>query len=354
MAAIKWLKVRGNSLYIQTTLPPKPGSEYSGPSRQAISTGLKDTPAGRAEFRRLVRKLEDQLDRGTFDWREWGWTPPSLDRDKVVERLRLQCQDSMTFDTWYRWTLVFRRLPEGQLTPKVLVDVLSQWAVDSALYWRYSIALKALGKVAWGEEFELEAPRPTYSRAKVKARELPLDADIEAAVDALEEPHRWVAGVLATYGLRPHELFHFEMEEGGVALVSDGTKTGQRIVYPVPKAWWERWDLKERRWPSEWNAFLTEGGRLNHLVGTSTHKDVEAFNSQGNSRLPDFLRKQLRRRKFGITPYNLRHAYALRCMRVGVPTAIAARMMGHSEKIHIETYRKWLSTEMVRDFMEML
>lgn len=348
------MKVRGDSLYIQTTLPPKPGSASSSPSRQVISTGLKDTVAGRKEFQRLVRKLEDQLDRGTFDWREWGWVAQHLTRDEAIAQLKAKKLPEVTFEAWYNWELMFKRLPEGTVTAEKLRQTLiSSWAVDSAVYWRACMAFRALGQIALGESFTLDVPSPGYSPSRVQKRDIPSDGVIEEAVDALDEPFRWMAGMVATFGLRPHELFHSTLQDG-VVEVGEDTKTGARIVYPVPKEWWERWGLEERRWPSEWNALLTDDGREQWYRTRVKRKRPGSFESIGNSHWTRMVIRRLSWRKFPLTLYTLRHAYALRCMRSGVPTAIAAKMMGHGEQMHINTYRKWLSTEMVRDFMENL
>lgn len=346
------MKVRGDSLYIQTTLPPKPGSAATSPSRQVIATGLKDTTAGRKEFQRLVRKLEDQLDRGTFDWREWGWTPPSSRRDEVIERLRVQRASEISFDTWYNWTLFYRRLPEGPVTHEGLVRTLKKhWPIETSAYWRACVAFRALGKAALGEDFVLDVEKPHYSPTRAKPRDVPLDEEIEAAVDALAEPYRWMVGMLAACGLRPHELFHSQPDERRL-LVGDDTKTGKRTVYPVLPEWWDRWSLQERRWPEEWNDLLTQEGRLRWLEERSSNQDLGSFETKGNCRWTRVLTHRLRWRKFPMTLYTLRHAYALRCMKTGVPTAIAAKMMGHSEHLHISTYRKWLSDAMVAEFMD--
>jgi integrase len=50
-------------------------------------------------------------------------------------------------------------------------------------------------------------------------------------------------------------------------------------------------------------------------------------------------------KKYGIpfTPYDLRHAWAIRSMEFGLALELAAQQMGHSMAIHSQTYHKWIS-----------
>lgn len=41
-------------------------------------------------------------------------------------------------------------------------------------------------------------------------------------------------------------------------------------------------------------------------------------------------------------PYTLRHCYARRCQDNLIPVQIAVRLMGHSVKIHTQTYHRWV------------
>jgi hypothetical protein len=55
--------------------------------------------------------------------------------------------------------------------------------------------------------------------------------------------------MVATYGLRPHEVFHLEClpdAEGWIQIGgAERTKTGFRPVMPAPLAWVERYGLRE-------------------------------------------------------------------------------------------------------------
>jgi hypothetical protein len=46
-----------------------------------------------------------------------------------------------------------------------------------------------------------------------------------------------------------------------------------------------------------------------------------------------------------FTPYDLRHAWAIRAHIMEVPIKAAADNLGHSVEIHTKIYQKWLSLE---------
>jgi integrase len=53
--------------------------------------------------------------------------------------------------------------------------------------------------------------------------------------------------------------------------------------------------------------------------------------------------EQFRRYDLPLTPYDLRHAWAVRTIHIGLPDTVAARMMGHSVGIHNRTYHHWIT-----------
>lgn len=50
-------------------------------------------------------------------------------------------------------------------------------------------------------------------------------------------------------------------------------------------------------------------------------------------------------RRYGVpfSPYDLRHAWAVRTIHFGLSDTVAARMMGHSVAVHTRTYHQWIS-----------
>jgi hypothetical protein len=95
----------------------------------------------------------------------------------------------------------------------------------------------------------LRALRPKGAAEKIrkassqKVRVIPADAELEAWLDQLEPFLQWVFATIATYGLRPHELWHAEGidEDGWLTIPGDlRTKTARHFAPPAPSGWLSR------------------------------------------------------------------------------------------------------------------
>lgn len=96
----------------------------------------------------------------------------------------------------------------------------------------------------------LEALVPTYG-SKPPDREVPSDKKIvewvQKAMDYLPELG-WTMGMMATYGLRDHDLDTCRFVDDKYRLwVDKSTKTGERIVVQVPREWVELFDLRNEK-----------------------------------------------------------------------------------------------------------
>lgn len=218
---------------------------------------------------------------------------------------------------------------------------------------------------------KLRAPAP---------RHIPRTEDLQHWLDQLLpiDPLRgWVMAMIATYGLRGHEVWHIhrlpgEVEaDGGVIEVGsfqsqgDGsaTKTGHRFALPLPAEWVTRYRLDD----PEHSRRMLEELRRRHPIKTAERPDgsVQFFN---NGQLAVVLAHWLRNRGredreipikiFGYHQpphlpgrpkprakrdrcklYDLRHAWALRAKATTTwSTAVKAASMGHSEAVHGSRY----------------
>lgn len=142
---------------------------------------------------------------------------------------------------------------------------------------------------------------------------------------------QWAYGMLATYGLRPHELFAVDLEaftnpENTFHLIklnpalTQGTKTGERNcgVPPLYPHWIELFDLKNIKAPEK-------GGTLENQTAK--------------------LHTRFRTVKLDFRPYDLRHAYAIRGHRLRVPIKTMSDYMGHTVNEHTKTYQRWMSED---------
>jgi integrase len=154
--------------------------------------------------------------------------------------------------------------------------------------------------------------KQTATIAEVQPRDLPTDEYIAACFKQIKNPQwQWAYGVLATYGLRNHEAFYLDMSKFPIAQVQEG-KTGFRQVWPLMPEWAEEWDLANIKRPP---------------VTGACHADF-------GSRVTKFFAQTT----LGFNAYDLRHAWAVRAIRFGLASPLAARQMGHSTSVHDQTY----------------
>jgi len=161
---------------------------------------------------------------------------------------------------------------------------------------------------------------------------LPSDAQILQVVRKIPNP-RWrlVYGLMATYGLRNHEVFFCDfsaLAPGGdrVLRVLPTSKTGEHQVWPFQPEWVDHFALEQLGLDPQSLPSLTTDLRRTTL-----------------QRVGQRVSEQFHRYALPLTPYDLRHAWAVRTIHIGLPDTVAARMMGHSVAIHTRTYHHWIT-----------
>ena len=176
-------------------------------------------------------------------------------------------------------------------------------------------------------------------RPKPKKREIPSDELILATYQSfntiLKHPnanietvygYRWLFAVLSTYGLRPQELFAIDLDKSFKRNKSywlyldetktDGLKTGDRWVAPIHPDWVKLLAITTPMYPP--------------LVSTTLSRKVASIS--------DYFRSH----KFELTPYSLRHAYAIRGRVLGIELMDMAASMGHDIAMHVKIYQRWI------------
>lgn len=317
------IRQRGQSLSLVATLPPKPGSDRSSPHQQTIALGV---PASEDGFRRAeaeARRVGSLLALKEFDWSlyiEDGGADRNLTRD-LVERFKAHYMSthSLSQATWHRhWDGVFRRLPQDKpLELAVLLETVHATPRNSRNRLHTCKKLQKLADFA-GLKINLLQYQGNYGNSQVE-REIPSDEIITQSRSLISNPAwQWVFGMMAAFGLRDHECWFCEFKTDGLQILKG--KTGARLVFAaLYPEWVEQWNLKEGKPP-----------RL----------DL----SQGFGYLGDRTSTAFRRYKIPFTPYDLRHAWAIRAsVRFGFPIPTSAALMGHSAEVHLKTYQKHIS-----------
>jgi integrase len=340
---------RGDKLSLRGTLPPRPDSPKLRPSQQRIPLGLPATKAGLKQIEKVAKVIAAQLIENTFSWQDYLGPVAGLKRMGADLPMQIAAFEQHFYQvregsdrpasiktTWEKaYVPYLRKLqamalqhPSFSLSEAIYATVQSTPANSRSR----QVCCTALDALA---EF-LNAPLPTplksfwgnYGNSKTQVRRLPTDEEILSAYQAIPNPAwQFVFGIMATYGLRNHEVFFcdYAMLAGGDAEaaieVLAQTKTGQHDVWPFYPEWIDAFNLRKINLPKI-NTDLTS--TTLQLVGQQVSQQFKRYNVPFN-------------------PYDLRHAWAVRTVHLGLPDTVSARMMGHSVAIHNRTYHRWIS-----------
>ena len=324
---------KGGSLYVRATLPPPPGSSKILSYQQHLSLDIKATLSGLKRAEAEAKKIGAALDLKEFRWSDYRRDQPKVDRRTVADWVLAYKNDHFdkveltptTEESFHNSHLThLKRLPQDQvLTRDLLEQGVKATIPNSYKRAKTCTAFQRFGKFSGLDVTFIDKDlKGSYSSFKPAPRDLPEDdLIVECFYKILDPSWRWVYGMIAVFGLRPHEIFHLdiqELEKGGFILkVLENTKTGYREVRPLHPEWVDQFGLRHKQLPK---------------VTGKTNKDLGHRVAQA-----------LRRYKLPFPAYHLRHCYAVRCVEFDVSVSIAARWMGHSVQIHTKTYHAWLS-----------
>ncbi|MGD1897043.1 MAG: site-specific integrase [Phormidesmis sp.] len=345
---------RGQKLNLRGILPPRPDSPKIRSFHQRIPLGITADPAGLEQIIQQTLVIAAHLIAGTFDWHEY-LKPAGLKRADTDLAFQIDAFESYFFQqrledaqrhsqakpasvrtTWEKaYVPYFRKLQtiaaqhtDLSLSETIYATVQSTKA-NSRSRQICCTALEALATF-------LDTPLPTdlkafwgsYGNSKTQLRQLPTDEEIISAYDQIPNAQwQFVFGIMATYGLRNHEVFFSDYamlangDEEGAIEVLESTKTGLHDVWPFHPEWIDTFNLRDIRLPK---------------INTDLDKTTLQLIGQQVS-------KQFKRYKIPFSPYDLRHAWAVRTIGVGLPDTVSARMMGHSVAVHNRTYHRWIT-----------
>ncbi len=365
------LERRGQRLGLRGPLPCRRGS--GSLPVQRISLGLPASEAGLEQAIQALRQVLRELQLQRFDWSHWsrqGATSALAAAATAGDRASatpaaaasplagpLEAFEQAFFSdprrrrnpagsrtTWTASYLPYLRRLEAiaaaaalpgppPLDLPLLLQVLESYELGSRSRQQCGTVLAALAR-----QQGLELPEDWRERAAgyglhlAQFRRLPSDQQILQLPEAIPNPAwRLVFGLMATYGLRNHEVFFCDLSAlapGGdrVIRVLPTSKTGEHQVWPFQPEWVERFGLE------------VLGEQPNLLPAVCTDLRRTTLQQVGRR-----VAEQFRRYQLPITPYDLRHAWAVRTIHIGLPDTVAARMMGHSVAIHTRTYHHWIT-----------
>lgn len=134
---------------------------------------------------------------------------------------------------------IFKRLPMNEtLTATVLHELVIGTKPNTKTRKRACMAVRQLAQFA-GVAYDPKRYEGKYSPDSVDPRSIPSDEFIVSEWSRLKNSGwKWVFGILATYGLRPHEAFRLDFEAlrtgEPILQVQRNTKTGCRQVWAYP------------------------------------------------------------------------------------------------------------------------
>lgn len=324
------VNIHRGKLYLLAKVPRRDGKP--GLLQTRIPLRLDDTPVNRRTAAKQLKTLERQLDTGTFQWSYWRDEEEGISWREAIARLyRARVVLGRTSESTWEINYLGRLRqipPASRCTSDSMAAALQRYERSSCSYKELYYLLKHLSRLI-DVPFP-EVPMPTYGQAELVA--VPTDEEIIAWVNSAKEPARWYFGMMATYGLRPHEIESAEFLDRDYLQVQDRTKTGFRTVIPVPREWVALFELRNRR-----------------LRPMLTSEPARA------DQTAKWISKEMRKLSLPYRPYALRHAFAGRLWREGgsnLDIYTASRLMGHSPGQHAKTYRAHVQPHLIAEAAE--
>ena len=347
------LEKRGGKLNIRGRLPSKNNELIS--KFQRISLGLNSDLTGLKEAEKKLQLLTLQLELNQFDWKNWtqvsrieiskkiqdDFFEKINEFEKVFFReIKNEFHHSARKTTWKssykpylkRLISVFSKNEEQDIN-EIFINTLKSYEKGSRSRKQCGTSLSVFAsfiKHLLPSDWNLLSKG--YGLKKASFRDLPNDDFIKELWSKIpNKSWQYVFALMATYGLRNHEVFFSDLsslKKGGdnIIRVLDTTKTGEHQVWPFHPNWVESFDLYK----------LGEDHSL--LPNINLNLQETTLQNIGKRITDQFKRYQLK-----IKPYDLRHAYAVRTIFYDLPDTVAARMMGHSVNLHTVTYHHWIT-----------
>jgi len=346
------IEKRGEKLNIRGSLPSK--EDKNNFKVQRISLGLKANISGLEEAKKKLQLINLQLELNQFDWINWisnthkkeikdGFEfPKRLNQfeEFFFKERKSEYLSSTRKTTWrssYKPYLkrvlnIYNECNNEDLE-NIFQKTLESYKEGSRSRKQCATSLSVLAKflkIKLPENWKLNSKG--YGLNKAGFRDLPKDELIEKLWETIpNKSWKFVFGLMATYGLRNHEVFFCDLSSltnfgDKIIRVLPTTKTGEHQVWPFHPEWVEKFELSK----------LGENPEL--LPNINRDLKITTLQNIGKK-----ITDQFKRYSLPIKPYDLRHAWAVRTIFYDLPDTVAARMMGHSVSLHTQTYHHWIT-----------
>ncbi len=364
------LQAKKGGIQLRATLPLKPGDSHKqgrDKKQYTISLGIPANFDGLKTAEEEAHELGKLIARQTFVW-----------TDKYLGQ-QAQKKNNITFDEFYkqfekRYFETRKRTIKSENTFNTQLRNLRYYfggkeaitisnlrekikKIDSTVNRMSAISLANILCKMLNMEASFSDLKISY---KSKKRNIPSDRQISSsilffknhyiAIPKMSPSYRdnWriyqtIYALLAIYGLRPREVVNnpdlnwllSSENKHNTFKVHESNKTGYREVFPFVPEWIELFDLKNQESIEKLRVFSNSWKTANQL------KDRVAT-----------IANNFRYAQVPFTPYDLRHACAIRAHLQGVPIKAAANNLGHSIQMHTKVYQQWFSLENTRKAFE--
>lgn len=333
-----------NSIQLYATLPVKPGDKPTSQkgTKQYRISHLKcyANPDGVQKAISEALRLDDLIKRDLFTWE--SYLPEEKSRELAPQTWAdaiaafeqhywvTHSQTRKSLNTWDKsYADLFKKLDlTAKISNQTILDAIKRTEANTVTRNHLVRVLKALCKfVNFNSDFSSYTCSP--KKLQRKERLIPTDQEIVKAYETMpDEQTKWTFGMIATYGLRPEEIFinpHIKeyidpANTMSIFQVDRDCKTAERKVLPLNPEWVELFDLKNPK------QLLSQAEKLETIIS--------------------WLNKKFRKSPhWEKGAYNLRHGYAIRGHKYGIPVADMARYMGHDIETHVKEYQRWISID---------
>jgi len=333
--------------------------------QQRLKIDCPATPGGLLEAEKLAIHIYGWIQQGLDPKAELAAERQKQIADQAPQRLSVEegvaiyekdywstrKRSHQTINTWRGYLNSIKRVPQKRpLTAEFLVEAIVQ-NTEAGTNQRFMAGLHYANILELCELPGASKLKRLQKRPKPAPRTIPSDKEIIQLVDAIRgERYGWCVAAMATFGCRPGEVPSLQLHDDGTAdCLSIKEKLSlpkQRTCFAYPREWIERWDLHnvdipgDVRWfkPQDWDAQRS----ANWVAAWRQWRKRPAFQQAADQFTP------------GFDIYNLRHRWAMRSIEANINQSLCARSMGHSLKMHEQTYHRELQGQTLRAAMAKL
>lgn len=347
-----------NNDYLRISLPR---SLFAG-KQKFISLGLEDNKINRAKAELKLSEVQKDIAYDCFDFTLAKYQNklevlPEKEKGKIVKELidefeeryffnrRKNAQSLRTFTgNLYTLNRHLGKYKDKVLTQEIITKVIANTDSGSGARINLVSSLRILCR-AFNIEYDFTGLSNGYSP---EDKYIPNDEHVIKIYELIRqsvhqtssyiiraESWGWCFMILATYGLRPHELFAIDYELSFKkddnytlyldAKITKGLKTGSRKVYPIPMEWVERFNLTDVK-----NEVLVDRKGSNYSFSTHLGNRIERVKERWDDNPDEYPHFHI---------YAIRHRYAIRAHEEGFAVEAVARWMGHGFNMHKEYHR---------------